>query len=648
MRFSRTLANMKFAATPFLIMTAVLALATFSPGLASAQSVSLAPPVQVNFAGNTSIAIVTAQVAGVTGHCAEKVCSGDDSTECSSDSDCTGNGFCTGVIDPDVDGESNTCSVDSECDGGTDDFCSFSGFAVGFKVNSGPNQDQAAWTTTDTSGSAFFLVTDLGGVGHDVIQGCLDVDTSGGVNDEGTGTDLDDVTACINDTLEGGDVASATVDAYWTASISGILGLSPTTAVNPFNSVGHTLTATINPAVKACVGGLNPGMLCLDNDGCGGGLCSSGDLSGKTVWFGIASGPNAGYSQSATTNATGVATKTYVDAGLAGTDTIQACLDLDSEDTSAAECLAENFDNLDVLSNLAYKRWDPVLTLNNKDAIAGTFSSGPAYNPVGTPHTVKAVLTGAAHICFGGNHTQDYLLCPLGTECTASGGTCGVAGYPVFFGVASGPNAGDIPFVATDLTDSTGTVTKTYTDLGGAGTDTIQSCVDADVEELSGGPDDTTFAQCLADYPGEADVPSNTVTKYWLASFVTGGGKWTKPDKSWDSFGGTVGQKPGSTSIVGQWDETAHSSKGGNFSCHWNTFTSLAFSCTNGPCGTTPDTVRFTTANGTCGAGSAVTVTIVDGKKKPDTISVTGATGAAAALNSPFNPLGTGNFTLHK
>jgi hypothetical protein len=69
-------------------------------------------------------------------------------------------------------------------------------------------------------------------------------------------------------------------------------------------------------------------------------------------------------------------------------------------------------------------------------------------------------------------------------------------------------NAGDLPgFVNTD---ATGVATKTYTDTAGVGIDTIQPCVDA--HPLI--PDDVSFTECKNDYPGEADVSSNTVLKY--------------------------------------------------------------------------------------------------------------------------------------
>ena len=141
---------------------------------------------------------------------------------------------------------------------------------------------------------------------------------------------------------------------------------------------------------------------------------------------------------------------------------------------------------------------------------------------MGTKHTVRATIVGAAKICFGGANNRNA--CSSNGDCSG-GDTCSLAGYPVFFGVLAGSqNAGDLPGPA--ITDSNGVATATYTDTNLAGVDTIQACVDADLTE--GIPDVSSFTECVGDYPVEADVPSNTVTKTWLSRFVTGGGKWSK------------------------------------------------------------------------------------------------------------------------
>jgi hypothetical protein len=96
-----------------------------------------------------------------------------------------------------------------------------------------------------------------------------------------------------------------------------------------------------------------------------------------------------------------------------------------------------------------------------------------ATNPVGTTHTVTATAT------------------------SVSGSP--VAGATVTFTVISGPNMGT---TGTDVTDASGVATFTYTDSGGAGTDTIQANI--------------------------GQIQSNTVEKIWQAAAapgrMTGGG----------------------------------------------------------------------------------------------------------------------------
>lgn len=89
-----------------------------------------------------------------------------------------------------------------------------------------------------------------------------------------------------------------------------------------------------------------------------------------------------------------------------------------------------------------------------------TLSPATATNPVGTTHTVTAVAT------------------------SVSGSF--VAGATVTFTVVSGPNAGQ---TGTGVTNASGEATWTYTDTGGAGTDTIKATI--------------------------GSVESNTVSKIW-------------------------------------------------------------------------------------------------------------------------------------
>ena len=90
--------------------------------------------------------------------------------------------------------------------------------------------------------------------------------------------------------------------AYFNISGSAIVGegvvLSPATATNPVGTT-HTVTATVVNAAGA-------------------------PIPGKTVTFNVLTGPNAGATGTAVTNASGVATFTYTSNGSSGTDTIQA------------------------------------------------------------------------------------------------------------------------------------------------------------------------------------------------------------------------------------------------------------------------------------------------------------------------------------
>src|SRR5882757_10591507 len=181
MRSNKTSAKKMLAANPLIIGAAFLALVSFSARSAFAQSITI-------FHDNTSnlstvsnnpfdtFHTVVAQVSGVSGHCAERVCSGDGSTECATDADCTGNGTCSASIDPDNDGDAGTCTLDSQCDSGLDDFCSFSGYAVGITVTAGPNvgAGNTTYALTNVVGQVSLNYQDLGGVGADTIQGCLD------------------------------------------------------------------------------------------------------------------------------------------------------------------------------------------------------------------------------------------------------------------------------------------------------------------------------------------------------------------------------------------------------------------------------------------------------------------------------------------
>jgi hypothetical protein len=632
---------------------------------------------------------ITAQLSGS--------CTNSGPSSCTTDNDCSGTCDVTNTCT----NNGAACSTDADC-ASSCDFSCVQGDVIWIGVVSGPNSGASAPTTStnvDANGQATFTYSSSV-EGTDTIQGCLDLDGSGS-NDETTGSTAGDLAMCISDGIGENDLPSGQVTKTWIAAISGSITLSPTAAVNPDNPApkNHTVTATVS-GIQTCS---ISHAVCVDNSNCSGGAgdtCS--DPSNVTVGFVILSGPNKGDKGWTTTDATGTATLTYLSNGVAGLDTIQACIDgdpsspgspdenpacfggtndgsfcsVDADCTGGGKCVAAPVISCltdatspsptepDFASNQVTKRWDPTLSLKNLDAAATianlgvpVYTTGAAFNPIGSTHTVQATITGAAKICFNTlTNSGSRTACTLPADCTVAGETCGIAGYPVFFGaLPSSQNAGNLGSYVN--TDASGIASKTYSDTNGAGIDTIQACVDADVSE--GIPDDTTFKQCLNDYAGgattgQADIPSNTVVKNWLGSFVTGGGKVITGSKTWDSFGGTVGYKPGTSTLLGEWNQQVHQSKGGNMNCHWNSFTSFAFACSSGNCGTKPDTVLFTTANiaGACGglAGSqGESVKIYAPGTKPAQISVFNATNGVLNVATPVALVnGSGNFVIHK
>src|SRR5579863_214575 len=491
----KALTSTVFALAAFFALTALMPLA------ASAQTVTLSPLSATNPLNAQHT--VTAQVTGVCAETTAEVDSDGEGTACTSDADCL--------------------ALDTP--GASDEFCDFSGvqgLPIGFLVTGVNPQDNNMAGVVGPNGQATFQYTGVN-LGVDTIQACLDTIPEG-----------DDTTTsgCLTDALSfSEDVASNQVTKTW-LSVVGTVVLSPLTAVNPDNPAPakHTVTAQVT-GIERCAGGSgNDGTLCSNDADCtGGDTCS--DPSGVTVGFEIVSGPNAGDKGWTKTDSTGAATLNYTSNSIAGVDTIQACLDGDpsspgvpDENTPlVSECIADSIGGgePDFASNQAEKRWDPTLKLENLDLgatlVMGTpvYTTNPAYNPVGSTHTVRATIVGAASICFNtvtvsGSRTA----CKLATDC-ATGETCGIAGYPVFFSVLAGSqNPGDLSgFVNTD---SNGVATMTLSDPNLAGVDTIQACVDADVSE--GIPDDTSFTQCINDYQagattGQADIPSNTVVK---------------------------------------------------------------------------------------------------------------------------------------
>ena len=146
-------------------------------------------------------------------------------------------------------------------------------------------------------------------------------------------------------------------------------------------------------------------------------------VSGRVVDFQVISGPNAGTSNSGTTNANGEASFTYTGTSSAGTDVIVARF-IDSTGNRQT-------------SNKLQKTW-----VMRGEGIVLTQSS--SISPVGTPHTVTALVV---------NDLSQA-----------------VSGRVVDFQVISGPNAGTSN---SGTTNANGEASFTYTGTGSVGTDAI-------------------------------------------------------------------------------------------------------------------------------------------------------------------------------
>ena len=104
------------------------------------------------------------------------------------------------------------------------------------------------------------------------------------------------------DSRRDSDEPSAIATKTWTSSgpVTSLF-LAPTPDSNPVGTT-HALTATVSPK-----------------------------QSGVSIRFEVVSGPNAGTTRSGSTNASGVATTSYVGGGAAGIDTVIAWADLDRD-----------------------------------------------------------------------------------------------------------------------------------------------------------------------------------------------------------------------------------------------------------------------------------------------------------------------------
>lgn len=165
---------------------------------------------------------------------------------------------------------------------------------VTFTVISGPNAGDNGTDTTDANGEATFTYTGDGGVGTDLIQACF--------------------------TLGNDQICSNIVQKEWTEEI---IEVTPLFASNPLLT-DHTLTAVVTD-LKG-----NP-------------------ISGVDVTFTITAGPNAGETDTVTTDVNGEATFTYTGDSGPGMDQILACFT-----NTAGEQVCEE---------TAYKEWVPEVAI---------------------------------------------------------------------------------------------------------------------------------------------------------------------------------------------------------------------------------------------------------------------------------------------
>jgi hypothetical protein len=208
-----------------------------------------------------------------------------------------------------------------------------------------------------------------------------------------------------------------------------------------------------------------------------------------------------------------------------------------------------------------------------------------AFNPVGTTHTVKATISPA------------------------------VAGVPIIFTV-TGAN----PQGPTSVnTDASGVAEFTYT-----GTN----------------PGEDTITATLGDV-------TLSVTKYWLANFVTGGGtiKNSRGKPAW-TISGNVGFLPDGT-IVGNFNIVDHLGNN-HYKCHNDAFTSLAFSGTSTTSPPASCNIATFAGNFTDKDGKIVSLTIVitdnaESGGGADTIYISGT----GFPTFPGGQISNGNFQVH-
>ncbi len=217
---------------------------------------------------------------------------------------------------------------------------------------------------------------------------------------------------------------------------------SPASGCEPLQVVDANIS--LSPLSKTNAVGTSHTVTCTINQNTGSGFVAAPD--GTECDWSITVGPNSGQSGHCNTTG-GTCTFTYSDTGGAGTDTIHATTTFLVDGLSLTRSTGDGVSNDG--SNVS-KTWvDANISL----------SPGTANNPVGTSHTVTCTINQ--------NTGSGFVAAPDGTECDWS--------------ITAGPNSGQSGHCNT----TGGTCTFTYSDTGGAGTDTIHATTTFLVDGLS-------------------------------------------------------------------------------------------------------------------------------------------------------------------
>jgi hypothetical protein len=397
-----------------------------------------------------------------------------------------------------------TCTIKQNLGDGNGFVAAPNGTVCNWSITAGPNSGKSgSCTTSGGTGTCQFTYSDTGGAGTDTIHATTTFSVSGVSLTRST------LASGTDSSGDGTDVAKTWVDAN--------ISLSPLTATN-LAGTSHTVTCTIKQNT-------------------GSGFVAAPD--GTECDWSITAGPNSGKSGSCTTSGgTGTCQFTYSDTGGAGTDTIHATTTFSVAGLSLTRStLASGTDSSGDGTDVAKSWVDANIAL----------SPLTKANQVGTSHTVTCTIKQ--------NTGSGFVAAPDGTECDWS--------------ITAGPNSGKSGSCTTG--GGTGTCTFTYSDTGGAGTDTIHATTTFTVAGLSltrstlasgtdSHGDGTDVAKTWVDAnialsPGSANNPAGTShTVTCTIKQNTGSGFVAAPDGTvcnWSITAGPNSGKSGTCSTSG-------------------------------------------------------------------------------------------------